>query len=664
MIQVYADGALVYDSRLEEYDLVGLKVTTGLNVGGTAEIVMPVGHPAYNSFVSHKTIVTIYRDGVLRFRGRALYPADNFLGQRTITCEGELCLLRDSINRPYKYQASPRSIFVTLINAHNGQTDAEKKFKVGDVTVVDPNDYILLESESAETILDTLNKAVERVGGYVTFTDAEDGSRVINWLETMDSRSDQVIELGENLLDFSRTGANTTALMTGLVPYGAKNEATKKRLTIESVNGGKDYILANDAKAVRGTIMGTATWDDVTVASNLLKKAQAYLEQSKLFITSLNLTALDLSYMDKSLDSFSVGDEIRVLSAPHGVDEYFQLTQLTEDLLNPAQSRITLGKDVQSLTGADVANDKKGQSALTSVRVQLDNGQDLTGYVKQDDLVGYATQDDLVLYIKQDELADYVKQDELNLYVQQGDLSGYAKKTDLTGFATTNALGVVSGAVNTEVAARKKLIGPVDGDDDIQVGGGADMHVGDADHVTHLYGGDRIKVHGRMHMMDSMLDFSNNQGVRIYNNDGNVYYIVRVDASNNTFVGTDSNNLYLRGPVVYLRASNTVVTSDERQKNSIEELPDAYVDMLDKLTPVRFKYNDGQSGRYHVGFIAQDVENALKGAGLTTQDFGGFVDLDGDGEQLGLAYDEFIGLLFQKIRKLEKKIEAMEESKQ
>jgi hypothetical protein len=158
-----------------------------------------------------------------------------------------------------------------------------------------------------------------------------------------------------------------------------------------------------------------------------------------------------------------------------------------------------------------------------------------------------------------------------------------------------------------------------------------------------------------------MLDFSNNQGVRIYNNDGNVYYILRVDASNNTFVGTDSNNLYLRGPVVYLKNNNAVVTSDERSKHSIEELPQAYVDMLDKLTPMRFKYKEGNSDRFHVGFIAQDVERALTESGLTSKDFGGFVDLDGDGEHLGLAYDEFIGLLFQKIRRLENKIKVLED---
>ena len=634
MIQVYADDRLVYDSRLEELDLLGLTVTTGLNVGGTAEIVMPAGHPAYSFFTSYKTVVTIYRDGVLRFRGRALYPAVNFLGDKTITCEGELCFLRDSINRPYKYQASPRSIFVTLVYAHNAQQpNPAKQFKVGDVTVVDSNDYVLLESESAETILDTLSKAVERCGGYVTFTSNDDGTRSIHWLAEIGDQSGQVIEFGENLLDFASTGANTKNLATGLVPYGARNEETKKRITIESVNGGKDYILAEDAIDERDVIMGTKTWDDVTIPANLLKKAQAYLQEAKLFITSLTLTALDLSYMDRSIDTFTVGDRVGVVSAPHGVNETFQLTQLTEDLLNPANSRITLGKDVLSLTGEDVAVDRRGQSALDSVQVRVNQGMDLSGYATVDDLASYAT---------------------------VTDLSGYAPLTALQEYATAEDL-------EQAVTNRKDLIDLVE--DVTSVGNptratqvqGEAVTLGDADHVTHIYGGDRIKVHSRMHLFGSMLDFDNNQGVRIYNNDGNVYYIVRVDTSNNTFVGTDSNNLYLRGPVVYLRASNAVVTSDERSKHSIEELPQAYVDMLDKLTPVRFKYKEGKSDRFHVGFIAQDVERALSEAGLTTKDFGGFVDLDGDGEHLGLAYDEFIGLLFQKIRRLEDRIKVLEE---
>lgn len=100
MIQAYADDNLIYDSRLEDYWLLELTATTGASISGTATIKMPAGHPAYNLFTSYRTVVTIYRDKELIFRGRALYPSDDFYNRRTITCEGERGFLRDGVIRP------------------------------------------------------------------------------------------------------------------------------------------------------------------------------------------------------------------------------------------------------------------------------------------------------------------------------------------------------------------------------------------------------------------------------------------------------------------------------------------------------------------------------------------------------------------------------------
>lgn len=608
MIQVFADGVLTYDSRLTRLDLLGLKTTIGLNVGGTAEITMPMGHPAYNSYISHRTLVTIYRDGKLRFRGRSLYNADSFYGQRTITCEGELCFLRDSISRPESYSSTPERILRALINAHNAQVDDFKQFTLGTVTV--PDETIKLPVENAETTLATVNKLLEACGGYIVFTDAEDGTRAINWLQELTSRSSQVIEFGENLLDFSSTGANTKALATGIIPYGAKT-STKKRLTIESVNDGKDYIIAEDAKAIRGIIMTTATWDDVTEASVLLTKARAYLEDAKVFITSLELTALDLSYLDKDIDSFSAGDMIRVVSLPHGIDEDFQLTQLTEDLLNPEKSKVTMGKDIQSLTGADVAGDKTTQSAIDKTASQMGEPVDV------------------------DAVASVVEQNMVGKYVTPDQLTGYASQA----------------ALDAEVSARAGAINKVNGV--VNISGGAPINI---------LGG-KIDINGSEINFGKEVRFLNGLGIRIADKDGNFYYVLRVDDANSCVVGNDYTNLYLRGKdAVYLYKTGAVVTSDQREKNSVEELPEAYMAMLDKLTPMRFKYN-GRGDRYHVGFIAQDVEQAMTEAGLDHEAFGGFVDLNGDGSHLGLAYDEFIGLLLQKIRRLEKRLDEMEGEK-
>lgn len=363
MIQVFADDFTVYDNRLPGRELEGLKVTTCLNKGGTAEITMPAWHPAQNTFTSYKTLVTVYRDGLLLFRGRSLYPKDNIYNQRTIVCEGERCFLRDSTIRPYLYQDSPAAIFADLIAHHNSQVEEFKTFQVGTVTVTDPNNYVRLESENAEQTLAVIDKLVERVGGYIVFTTNAEGQRVINWYESLGYQSGQVIEFGENLLDFARDGSSTD-LANVIIPYGAKDETTGERVTIESVNDGLDFIQDYDAVTLRGVISKPVYWDDVADPVNLLRKAQQYLATSKMAITSLRLTAIDLSLLDKSIDTFQVGDLVQVRSKPHEVDDVFQLRERTYDLLHPENDRVTLGKDLTSLTGSDVLGDREAMNQL------------------------------------------------------------------------------------------------------------------------------------------------------------------------------------------------------------------------------------------------------------------------------------------------------------
>ena len=104
-----------------------------------------------------------------------------------------------------------------------------------------------------------------------------------------------------------------------------------------------------------------------------------------------------------------------------------------------------------------------------------------------------------------------------------------------------------------------------------------------------------------------------------------------------------------------------VSTSDETLKNSIEPLPDKYVTMLDQIVPKRYKINNGTSGRYHVGFIAQDVEQAMTLAGVDALEFGGWIkDEDQSGNPIYmLRYTEFIAILWAKIKQLEDRLEAM-----
>jgi hypothetical protein len=101
--------------------------------------------------------------------------------------------------------------------------------------------------------------------------------------------------------------------------------------------------------------------------ANLLAKAQQYLASSKMLISPLELSAVDLSVLDVNIDSFRVGDRVQVRSKPHGVDDLFTLMERDYDLLDPGKDKVVLGKDLSSLTGADAAGDKKSANELNKV---------------------------------------------------------------------------------------------------------------------------------------------------------------------------------------------------------------------------------------------------------------------------------------------------------
>ena len=109
------------------------------------------------------------------------------------------------------------------------------------------------------------------------------------------------------------------------------------------------------------------------------------------------------------------------------------------------------------------------------------------------------------------------------------------------------------------------------------------------------------------------------------------------------------------------------IRSDARVKNSISYNLDKYDEFFMALKPTRFKYNDGASGRLHLGFIAQDVEQAMLDAGLTARDLAALVKApvqevmeDGITDfHYSLRYGEFIALNTHMIQKLYRLVMAL-----
>ena len=108
--------------------------------------------------------------------------------------------------------------------------------------------------------------------------------------------------------------------------------------------------------------------------------------------------------------------------------------------------------------------------------------------------------------------------------------------------------------------------------------------------------------------------------------------------------------------------TGAAVTSDRRQKNSVNNIDDKYDILFDNLLPVTYKYNYGTSDRLHTGFIAQDVKQAMDVALIDSKSFAALtIGISEDNEELwSLRYDEFIALNTWQIQRCKKKIADLE----
>ena len=121
------------------------------------------------------------------------------------------------------------------------------------------------------------------------------------------------------------------------------------------------------------------------------------------------------------------------------------------------------------------------------------------------------------------------------------------------------------------------------------------------------------------------------------------------------------------GPTVLATNGDIIYASDRNAKNSIDYDLSRYRQFLLDLKPCRFKYNEGQSGRYHIGMIAQDMEQSLADNGLDPMDFSGWCKMpirnekrEITGYTYGIRYGTLIPLNTMMIQELVKRLDALE----
>ena len=385
MFQISCDGLILHDIRLsKEYRVINPSCSLKLNSAGSMVFKIAPNHPYYDRINKLSSIITLTQDGEWIFSGRVLNDESDFRNIKTIEVEGELSYLVDSNQRTAEYhEISVSDYFKTIIEKHNNMVNDEKKFVIGSVTVTDPNDSLYRFSNYENTLETIQDKLIDRLGGYIR-TRHVGTTKYIDYVSDYENVNNQQINFGKNLLDLTKY-IQGEEIATAIIPLGAKieseNEETEIRLTIESVNDGLDYVYDEEAVNQYGWIFKTVIYDDVTIAGNLKTKALEELAMKKLLNIKLELNAIDLHLLDVDIERIKLGDKIKVISEPHGINQYMMVSEMKIDIEDPANSTINLGYTVQSLT--DITNSGDIKDKVEQIIIDYGVKQDIS-YLKKE----------------------------------------------------------------------------------------------------------------------------------------------------------------------------------------------------------------------------------------------------------------------------------------
>lgn len=407
MYTMTCDGYPLLDTRDDKYVLGSPRVKNEVNTVGEGSFKIYFNHPNIDTLKPLLSLFEVKDDFGVIFRGRMTEDTKDIDNGIDVDLEGVMSYFNDSVIRPYvfpddfkedaEYQAAAketpeqaandggvvRFLLKWYIDRHNEQVEDFQKFKLGNVTVYDKNNFI---ERAASTYPSTWKEIEEKLfnsslGGYLCIRYEDDGN-YIDYLREFTETNEQTITYGENMLEISQN-TDASGTYSAIVPLGAEQsiavsdgevyegvygditggETIEKNLTIEELPDGDitddivkkgDMLYSKEAVAAYGLRIAPTdetTWDDVETPENLQSRGVEYLKGDSAKIPkTIKVTAVDLNCTDSQIMSFRMYKRINVYASLQGVSSKFDLTALDIDLLNPQNNKITVGNTVLTLT--------------------------------------------------------------------------------------------------------------------------------------------------------------------------------------------------------------------------------------------------------------------------------------------------------------------------
>lgn len=314
-----------------------LPLKEGLSVVDSLSFSLYPNNQGFNNVFELVTKVKIFdvRDNAIRFTGRVLDVSEKMDSSgkiyKEIKCEGALSYLNDTKQRGSSFIAENVTGFLTqILEVHNSKVEPTKQIQVGNVNVGGN----VIHTCNFKTTLAEILEVRETTGGDIRVRETN-GVLYLDWLTAFNDNTLEV-SLGINMKDMV-VFKGVTSLGTRIVPLGANN------LTIESVNGGLDYLEDVTARNIYGVIEKTVEYKDIEDAVTLFNTCMSDMPNHTQPSYVLESNALDLSFLSgNKSEQFVLGVNIHLINPYMGVDTIYKVVALDLDLLEPYNPTLTI----------------------------------------------------------------------------------------------------------------------------------------------------------------------------------------------------------------------------------------------------------------------------------------------------------------------------------
>ena len=370
MYSIYTDYQAIYapSGIGSSYQVLKPRYQHEVNKSGQLEFTLIPENAMYGKLNKLVTPISLYHGSDEVFFGRVISIEQDFYRHELVTVEGALTFLHDAVCRPFQFEDDTpncvRNYLERMLKVYNRAVEDWKKIYVGNVTVTESNNYLYRFKDSYndcyEVIMDHTVKS--SLGGYLSIR-RDHGKTYLDYTADPGEISNQVIQFGNNLLDLSRyvTAEN---VYTVIVPTG--KEVNGKKTLIKEVNDDKDYLESETGVKLFGRIEKHVHFDEFTKPKWLKNAAQKALKTAILEAVSIEIKAVDLSLINPEISGLKHGTMVRVLSKPHGIDEYMLCRKVDLNLNEPSDAVYTLGAEKTTLTGQQAKVQKDVVVAATA----------------------------------------------------------------------------------------------------------------------------------------------------------------------------------------------------------------------------------------------------------------------------------------------------------